>query len=657
MKTIVWVGDCSPEAQFLKNQITTSGPSGTSTAPLKNLIGQKDPFLIISENLNVLMNAAHKHPQSLQLFICRASAFIDSFQMGVRPLNRYFFLIDQQSPEQFQHLIAKLETKAPTKKKAIHSQGPMTSMQNSLEVLKRITEDRLFELKNFSYQEEERRKHFRALIQLARRLSMSKDIEEVVQYLWHDLRTIDGLTSMSFLIVENARTSHRIIAKSGKFHFEETVALTASEIEDLQLHFRLQDHDQLRLLTSNDVPLFHKLLGRSLSNPVLSVFAGDQSEKNFFLILETQPKWHMTEVFKEHLSERLSFIQLTLEKYLLQEEIKSKANLWETTFNELQDPLAIITQKRILVRSNQQFQKVGDTLCHKVWIGSDSLCPPCPKNVTKTTQFEIQKDDRLFHTRLFPIQGEVDKTPQAFIAHYVDVTTERTLYSRLVQSEKMIAVGKLAGDLSQALSLPLSSIHSIARKLMETPTLERQTEVDLSEIAKASQRSLRIIEDFENFSQGNIHRELIMAETVVEKTIPLVKALLHGHRFHLQLSEKKHPILASLSLLQQVLYNLLRNAHQAMKSHGEIQISTESKSFGEVPGVQISVLDSGTGVSAEVRTKIFQPFVTSKVSTEGTGLGLNIVKQIIESHRGQVGYEPRLEGGSKFWIWMPIERN
>jgi signal transduction histidine kinase len=654
MKSIFWAGSCSSKASVLKEIVESNFSFGKDPALLRTAQERQNLPLLISEDFELLLKYSQKNPNSHQIYICRSEEFLEHFQAGVRPLNREFFLLDCQTPEEFHHLISEESPLRGYSRRVGHSAGPIPSMKNSLEVLRRITEDRLFEMRNFSLQEEDRRKKFRSLIHLARGLSMSRDIEEVVQYLWTDLRVIEGLTGLCFLITDRTGQCHQIATKSGKFHFGELNALSDAHKEFLAYLLDAHRDDILGQISAHDVESLNFLFKRPLKSPFVCQMTSESSEKFFFLFLETDGHWKKTSTFSEYLQERLSFIHLTLEKHLLQEQIKSKASLWATTFDDLHDPLAIITQRRNTVRANRQFQTLKGQLCHQAWAHSESPCPRCPKTIQESTTFEIQIDQKIYQARLYPIAVNPSTIAQAFIAHYVDVTTERILYSRLIQSEKMIAVGKLAGDLSQALSFPLKKIIQLTEKMLNFPTLSSQSMGDLSEIRRAGHRSLRIIEDFENFSKGRIEKELVMAETIVKKTIPLIKALIHGHRFHLQLADNKHPIMASTSLLQQVLYNLLRNAHQAIQGHGELRISTESLPMDSTEGVCISVLDSGSGIPPELRGKIFQPFVTSKDSTEGTGLGLNIVKQIIESHQGKVGYEPRPEGGSKFWIWLPL---
>lgn len=654
MKLVSWVGPYSTATRPLRDFIDANYPPHPATLHTRGS-SKFNPFLFISEDLETLLKTSSRYPSAAQLLVCRSSDFCKYLENGVRPNNQFYFLIDTQALEEFRNLVQRLESERVQGNQGPQPQGSLPSMQNALAVLKRLTDERLFELKTFSQQEEERRKTTRSLVQLARQLSMSRDIEEVVQYLWNDLKTIDGLSGIGVLVFDLAGRCHQVVPRSGKFHFEEIASLSAETLSLLRHWASDLPAGQLRRLSASEDSVLHQLSHLNPRDTLLYRLSAEDGEKIFFLLIQPEGEWHATDAFKTYLQERLAFVHLTLEKHLLQEDLKTKANLWATTFDDLKDPLAIITQSRIVVRSNHQFKGVRGSPCHSHWALKDQICAGCPSLINERTTFELENGEKIFQARLFPISDNLNSSAQAFVAHYIDVTTERLLYSRLLQSEKMVAIGKLAGDLSEALTAPLKKIIEVTDRLLQLEQLERLTRSDLTEIRKASHRSLRIIEDFENFSRGQLEKSLIMAETIVEKTIPLVKALLHGHRFHLQLAENRHPIQASLPLLQQVLYNLLRNAQQAMlANHGEIKIITETRTLEGQEGVCISVEDSGCGLPAEMKEKIFQPFVTTRSSSGGTGLGLNIVKQIVENHSGRVGYAPRMEGGSIFWIWLPI---
>lgn len=660
MKTILWVGPHTAQSSSLRQYLQSPEFSISHSFIFKNKgLPPITPDLLLSESFDDLTQTGFEFPHVQQIYLCSSEEFWSSLRSGVRPRHRFYFLLKLQTLEDFKRLLTTPPPPPPSsnkvgagleKDKKIKSYGTLPSMKNSLGVLKKINNDQLLKLSQFAQNEEERRKKFESLIHLARSLSMSRDIEEVVQYLWADLRASPGIKDISFIIEYKKHSFQQIISRSGKFHFEVMAIQTPNHREFVKSFFQSTLGKGLCSLNPHQIESLSFLQKKNFKKLYSYSLVGEEFSKPFLLLLEAQEKWSPDSLFEGHLQERLSFIKLTLEKYLLQEEIQTRTNLWASTFDDLADPLSIITDKLKIVRANHRFLSLMESEKE-----TKALWDHLPLDYQDVYTTELHINNKIYRSRIFPIQDSNAPTPKAFITHAVDVTTERTLYSRLLQSEKMIAVGKLAGDLTQALSTPLNIIHQEALKGLSFPHLSTTAQHDLNEIDKASLRSLKIIADFINFSEGTLEKSRVEIESIVEKTIPLIKSLIHGHRFHLKLSEQRHWVYGSSSLIQQVLYNLLRNAHQSMKTSGFLQISTESLTLKNIAGVQIAVIDSGGGVPEELRSKLFQPLVSNK-GTDGTGLGLNIVKQIVENHKGFVGYEPQKEMGSKFWIWLPVEK-
>lgn len=663
MKTILWVGPYTPQSALIRNYLQSSEIlTSHAVVFMEKEIPNVFPDLLLGESFEDLSQVSFHFPQIPQIYLCSADDFWSSLHSGVRPLHRFYFLLKQQTLENFKQLLTRPSPSSPAKaitalekEKKLKAYGTLPAMKNSLGVLKKINSDQLLKLTQFAQNEEERRKKFESLIHLARSLSMSRDIEEVVQYLWSDLRSIQGIKDISFLIEYKKHSFQQIISRSGKFHFEVMTLQTPNHRDFLKSFFQSTLSKGLMTLNAHHVESLSFLQKKSFKKMFSYSLVGEELSKPFLLLLDVQEKWSPDSHFEAHLQERLSFIKLTLEKYLLQEEIQTRTNLWASTFDDLNDPLAILTDKLQIVRANHRFLTLMENEMEANGLSNKNLWNHLPLSYHETFTTEMHVKNKIYRGRIFPIQDSNNPVPKAFITHAIDVTAERTFYSRLLQSEKMIAVGKLAGDLTKALSTPLNTIHQLALKGLSFEKLPPQTQNDLNEINKASLRSLKIIADFTSFSEGKLEKSYIDAEAIVETTIPLIKSLIHGHRFHLKLSEQRHLVYVSSSLLQQVLYNLLRNAHQSMKTPGFLQISTESMTLKEIAGVQIAVIDSGSGVPEELRSKLFQPLVSNK-GTDGTGLGLNIVKQIVENHRGFVGFEPQNEIGSKFWIWLPVEK-
>src|SRR5262249_39253795 len=122
-------------------------------------------------------------------------------------------------------------------------------------------------------------------------------------------------------------------------------------------------------------------------------------------------------------------------------------------------------------------------------------------------------------------------------------------------------------------------------------------------------------------------------------------------RLEADLAEGELHILADETQVQQVLMNLCLNARDAMPGGGRLHVRTRA-SEQEAPGwVRLSVEDSGGGISESARARIFEPFFSTKES--GTGLGLAVVQQIVESYGGRVEVQTQPGVGSRFEVWWP----
>jgi signal transduction histidine kinase len=137
---------------------------------------------------------------------------------------------------------------------------------------------------------------------------------------------------------------------------------------------------------------------------------------------------------------------------------------------------------------------------------------------------------------------------------------------------------------------------------------------------------------------------------VVEKTLELLRPELDNRGVHIKTKLARHLPLTPIDAtqIQQVLVNLVQNAKQAMTRGGTLTIQT-----GEAAeAVWVSVADTGGGIPKEQLNLIFEPFYTTK--KKGTGLGLMIVRRIIQAHRGHIEVESKVSRGTSFRIWLPL---
>jgi two-component system sensor kinase FixL len=264
----------------------------------------------------------------------------------------------------------------------------------------------------------------------------------------------------------------------------------------------------------------------------------------------------------------------------------------------------------------------------------------------------------------FPIElavGEVRSNGQRFFTGFIRDLSERQrtearlqeLQSELVHISRLTAMGEMASALAHEVNQPLSAIANYlkgSRRLLETADDERSARLK-DALEKAAQQALRagqIIHRLREFaSRGETERTIESLTKIVEEAsaLALVGAKEYGVRVRFQLDAGADLVLADRVQIQQVLINLLRNALDAMMDSERRELVLVSQALDD-DMVRVDVIDTGSGISDDVRERLFQPFVTTK--RQGMGVGLSICRTIIEAHGGEIWAEPNPGGGTIF---------
>ena len=235
--------------------------------------------------------------------------------------------------------------------------------------------------------------------------------------------------------------------------------------------------------------------------------------------------------------------------------------------------------------------------------------------------------------------------------------TVRATQDRLVQSEKLMALGEMAAKIAHEIKNPLTAIGGFARRIASPRAggtghqVERYAQIILKEV----QRLERIINETLYFS-----RDVVPAFRTVNLNAE-IRDVLSMFREELETARTSAvidlaPELPTISLdpdqLRQVLWNLISNAIQAMEGSGVLTVATRQAEPPEGVGVVLQVSDTGGGIPHDVVHNIFNPFFTTKA--KGTGLGLPIVHAIVEKHGGTIHLDNREGKGVTFSIFLPL---
>lgn len=239
----------------------------------------------------------------------------------------------------------------------------------------------------------------------------------------------------------------------------------------------------------------------------------------------------------------------------------------------------------------------------------------------------------------------------------------------LLRSEKLASLGTLLSGVAHELNNPLSNIWSSCQILQEelNETDPAQQQILLAQIDEQCERARHIVSSLQDFArERHFSREHFSLRQLVEQTLRFIKA-----EIPIQVAIKLD-IANTLSLdadrqrMQQVFLNLIKNALDAITGSGSIHISArlrkENEADAEFPAdcdvqgdtIDVSIRDSGSGMTAECLSRIFDPFFTTKDVGHGMGLGLFIVYQIIEEHDGCITASSTEGKGTAFFIRLPL---
>nr|WP_307726536.1 ATP-binding protein [Trichlorobacter sp.] len=263
-----------------------------------------------------------------------------------------------------------------------------------------------------------------------------------------------------------------------------------------------------------------------------------------------------------------------------------------------------------------------------------------------------------------PIQE--DGVTIGMVCTFVDISERRLLEDQLRHAQKMEAVGQLAGGIAHDFNNILQIISGNTQILQYDQKQQNPEQPQLQEILKAVERGTALTRSMLAFSRKQpLHPiPFELNQMVRDSQLLARKLLLKNITLQLELAETALVITADEILLQQVLFNLITNARDAMPTGGTITIATAEQVIDEnsnesikgyPPGsyAVLMVRDTGQGIPEEIRQKIFEPFFTTKVVGKGTGLGLSMVYGTIKQHGGFVLAESTEGLGSCFSVFLP----
>lgn len=388
--------------------------------------------------------------------------------------------------------------------------------------------------------------------------------------------------------------------------------------------------------------------------------------------------------FTEHEKSMLTGIGkqvgVALERANLLSEVTDARHEWEETFDAMTDGVSIHAPSGKIRRANnslaQMFGTTAENLvgvrCCELYHNSPKPRPDCTimRTVTERMPQKVELNDRLYGRVLRVITDPIlsaENRVVGVVCTTRDVSEEKLIERRLVQQERISAIGEIAAGIAHEVGTPLNIISANLEFLTRSRKNLKDSE-ELRAIGEQTTSITRLVKQLLDFSRDRFPEFApVNVNDLIEKTFALLNHQLHSAavEFSLQLAPYLPTVDGDASQIQQVLFNLITNARQSLESGAEkreriLRVATDTAFLPTEkmsrPHIVITVADNGRGIPEDALPRVFNPFFTAN-KEGGTGLGLAISHRIAQRHSGLLTIENNRNGGASAILRLPLSQN
>ncbi|OGQ55711.1 MAG: hypothetical protein A3J24_05030 [Deltaproteobacteria bacterium RIFCSPLOWO2_02_FULL_53_8] len=346
--------------------------------------------------------------------------------------------------------------------------------------------------------------------------------------------------------------------------------------------------------------------------------------------------------------------------------LKTTKDKLRLIYDSIQDYILLVDFDRKILEANRQFMKRFRTTEPFVigkdiygFFGMDTPAKGCPIKMSidasmPVTQEVSTPDGKTFTWHSFPFMDETETRGMA-VVHIQDITDQRLMSQKLIQSDKLSSLGELVSGVAHELNNPLTGIMCFSELLIEDG-LSADVTGKLRKINEASHRCKKIIDNlltFARWKKPEKRYENINNIIIGSVDLRAYQLKIDNIELELDLDDDIPGTMLDENQIHQVFLNLINNGRDAIMETGrggKIKITTSRKG----DKIIIKFEDNGKGMSGEVAMRIFDPFFTTKSVGAGTGLGLSISYGIINEHGGAISVVSSAGSGATFIIELPI---
>lgn len=235
------------------------------------------------------------------------------------------------------------------------------------------------------------------------------------------------------------------------------------------------------------------------------------------------------------------------------------------------------------------------------------------------------------------------------------ITQERAMRAQIIERERLASIGSIVGGVAHEINNPLSSISAFAQLVLNDDDLNDSQRESLEAIYSEAMRAANVIRDLRAFARRSASESrAVDLNEIIGRTVRLRSYQMDSGNVSVltKLDTNLPMVTGDPQQLQQVVVNLMSNGISSMKEDGELIIAT----CAEGGRVIVEFIDSGPGIPAELREKIFDPFLTAPGFGEGVGMGLSVSYGIVAAHGGSLRLADGSEGKTKFVVELPVAR-
>jgi PAS domain S-box-containing protein len=381
-------------------------------------------------------------------------------------------------------------------------------------------------------------------------------------------------------------------------------------------------------------------------------------------------------------SQFVAFVRDITDRKQAEDELRRTVSLVTSTLESTADGILVVDQEGRIVRFNERFAELwrippevlrdradGTVLRHALnqLRDPDQLLEQIRElgrfPDRESSQILRFKDGRTFD--LYSCPHRLGNRPIGRVWNFRDITERVQLEEQFRQSQKMEAIGRLAGgvahDFNNLLTVLMANLSMLRAAPMPTPSAQTA----INDCFDATRRAAGLTAQLLTFSRRQrINPQDVEFNEVVGNVAKMLRRLIGEHvTMTTQLGPERLYVNADVGMMEQMLMNLVVNARDAMPVGGELRIAVAGVEFTPARAmppkaragrfVSIAVSDTGTGIPPEYLPRIFEPFFTTKEVGRGTGLGLATVFGIVEQHGGWIDVQTKAEVGTTMTIYLP----